>query len=88
MNSKLKANKKELKLKITLSERDNILLSNYAREHNISRAIAAKQILHQSLIANAKQLANTAPENQLCLFDNVQIDIFDIIKEETKNQKL
>lgn len=79
MNTKrIKASQKT-KLKLTLSERDNALLLQYAREHSVSRAVAAKQIIHQALIASQKN-ASTVPENQLSIFDNgVQIDIFDII---------
>lgn len=76
---------KTLKLKLTLSEKDNILLLHYAKEHGVSRTVAAKQIIHQALIANIKNVADSTPENQLRLFDNVQINLFDIIKEETNN---
>ncbi|MBQ8044999.1 MAG: hypothetical protein IJ269_01450 [Bacteroidales bacterium] len=85
---KAKKTPKTLKLKLTLSEKDNILLLHYAKEHGVSRAVAAKQIIHQSLIANIKAVADSTPENQLRLFDNVQINLFDIIKEESGNQDL
>lgn len=76
---------KTLKLKLMLSEKDSILLQHYAKEHGTSPAIAAKQIIHQSLVANVKNTADLTPENQLRLFDNVQINLFDIIKEEADN---
>lgn len=79
---------KKLKLKLTISERDNRLLLLYAKEHGVSRAVAAKQIIHQTLVANIKNAGDNTPENQLRLFDNVQINLFDIIKEESKNQDL
>jgi hypothetical protein len=60
MNSK--KTPKPLKLKLTLSEKDNILLLHYAKEHGVSRAVAAKQIIHQSLIANIKMLQTRHPK--------------------------
>jgi hypothetical protein len=82
MSTKRIKTPQKTKLKITLSDRDNALLLQYAREHNVSRAVAAKQIIHQVLVANKKNVS-TIPENQLSIFDNgVQINIFDIIDNE------
>ena len=82
MSTKRIKTPQKTKLKITLSDRDNALLLQYAREHNVSRAVAAKQIIHQALVANKKNVF-TIPENQLSIFDNgVQINIFDIIDNE------
>ena len=82
MSTKRIKTPQKTKLKITLSDRDNALLLQYAREHNVSRAVAAKQIIHQALVANQKNVS-TIPENQLSIFDNgVQINIFDIIDNE------
>ncbi len=76
------ATSKQRKIVLTLSDRDNAFLLEYAREREISRSVAAKQIIHQALMEYAKTLDNFIPENQLRLFDSVQVDIFEIIEKE------
>lgn len=64
------------KLTITLSERDMATLQQLAKSKKVTKAIAAKRILRDSLVEFKKNLPTKAPQNQLGLFDSVQIDIF------------
>lgn len=75
--------KKTTKVKrfsITLPEREGELLKQYAKEHGITRPMALRRLVRQSLRQYKIERANTlqsVPKNQLNLFDSIQVDIFD-----------
>jgi hypothetical protein len=79
---------KKAKIKVALSEKDDALLLQYAKERGVSRAVAAKQIIHQFFTANKNGVATEfVPKNQLSLFDcNYQVTLFDIIEKEEKKK--
>lgn len=78
MQKKPKA-KKPKKFSITLPEREGELLSLYAKEHKITRPAALRRMVREGLKAYKQSLSkrNIQPDNQLGLFDMVQIEMFD-----------
>lgn len=71
------AERKSKKISLTLSERDLLMLNQYAENQCITRGVAIKRLLRENLRNHAADLKNNAPKNQLDIFDSVQIDIFD-----------
>ncbi len=71
-----KNGKKAKKVILTLSERDFAKLSGYAQMQHVSRPLAAKRLLHEQLAAIAIDKSQRNAENQLGLFDSLQINIF------------
>ncbi|MBP5515961.1 MAG: hypothetical protein J6X86_03330 [Bacteroidales bacterium] len=75
MKSK-KRKSKGKKLSMTLSERDFVKLTEYARIHNITRPLAAKRLIREQLASLHVEKQRLVSKNQLGLFDSLQIDIF------------
>ncbi len=69
--------KKSKKFSISLSLKEGEILNLYAKNHGLSRPAAIRKILKENLQPYAEQMAKMGPENQLGLFDTLQIDIFD-----------
>lgn len=63
-------------MSISLSEREGEMLRLYADELGISRPAAMRRILKSYLGEYSKNRASVIPQNQLDIFDSVQIDIF------------
>ena len=76
MNKK-KPTKKVHRVVLTLSDRDFHKLDAYAKQSGTSRPMAAKRLLRQQLTTVASTHQQAVSENQLGLFDSMQIDIFD-----------
>ena len=72
---KKNAKRRGKKLTLTLSERDAAALVRYATQHKLTRAVAARRMIHEAL-ASWHETADAEPHNQLGLFDSIQIDIF------------
>lgn len=68
--------KKVKKLTISLSLRDFNKLALWAKKQNIARPMAAKRLLKAQLAALTIEKQQKLSENQLGLFDSMQIDIF------------
>jgi len=62
--------------KIKLSAQDEKLLARYCASNNISKTIAIKRILRLYLQESLEELEPEI-ENQLGLFDPIQMNIFD-----------
>lgn len=75
---KKRASKKPKRLTISLSARDFEKLTRYAKTTGASRPLAAKRLLRQQLAAMTFEKKEVQPKNQLCLFDSVQMNIFDV----------
>jgi hypothetical protein len=71
-------NKKQKQIihKIKLSQADQKLLNRYCIVNNLGQTIAIKRILKHYLLNNISEEVPT-PENQLGLFDPIQMNIFD-----------
>lgn len=63
--------------KIKLSVADEKLLLRYCAKNNVGKTIAIKRILRTHLQESLEELEPEA-ENQLGLFDAVQMNIFDL----------
>lgn len=63
--------------KIKLSEADQKLLNRYCAINNIGQTIAIKRIIRTYLQDNLPEIEPQA-ENQLGLFDPIQMNIFDV----------
>jgi len=63
--------------KIKLSAQDEKLLLRYCAKNNVGKTIAIKRILRTYLQNSLEEIAPEA-ENQLGLFDAVQMNIFDL----------
>lgn len=68
--------KKTKKFSFVLPAREDELLTLYAKEHSLTRPEAVRRILREFLRQYRNALAKAEPENQLGLFDSLQIDIF------------
>lgn len=68
--------KKNKKISITLPEREGEVLKVYAKELGITRPAAVKRIVRETLKQYKTALAKAEPQNQLGLFDSLQVDIF------------
>lgn len=71
-------NKKQKQIihKIKLSQADQKLLTRYCAANNLGQTIAIKRILKHYLLNNTSE-EDIVAENQLGLFDPVQMNIFD-----------
>lgn len=63
--------------KIKLSEADQKLLNRYCAINNIGQTIAIKRIIRTYLQDNLPEIEPEV-ENQLGLFDPIQMNIFDV----------
>ena len=61
---------KKKKISFALPEREGEMLARYAKEKGISRPAAVRRMVRTALQQHSE------PQNQLGLFDVVQIDIF------------
>lgn len=68
---------KNKKLNITLSPREAEMLGLFARENGTTRPAAIRRILREHLRDYASRRPQSCADNQLGLFDTLQIDIFD-----------
>ncbi len=73
---KKKSSKKAKKVIVTLSARDYDKLTLLAQKQNVSRPLVAKRLLRAQLSTLALEKQQKQSENQLGLFDSMQIDIF------------
>lgn len=73
---KKKGTKKAKKVIVTLSARDYDKLTLLAQKQNVSRPLVAKRLLRAQLSTLALEKQQKQSENQLGLFDSMQIDIF------------
>ena len=73
---KKKITKKAKKVIVTLSARDYDKLTLLAQKQNVSRPLVAKRLLRAQLSTLALEKQQKQSENQLGLFDSMQIDIF------------
>ena len=67
--------KKAKKISFSLSEREGEKLRIYALEHGISRPVAAKRLVREALKQYHPAANDKEPQNQLGLFDILQVDI-------------
>ena len=63
--------------KIKLSHQDEKLLTRYCAKNDVSKTIAIKRILKTHLQDSLPEIEPNA-ENQLGLFDPIQMNIFDL----------
>lgn len=76
----MKANKpKTYKFSITLPEREGKLLKMYAEDYGTTRPAAIRRMVCKCLKEYRQAKGTIEPDNQLGLFDAMQIDIFDEI---------
>lgn len=74
------------KITITLSEKEGEWLSLYAQDMGISRPDVVRRLMREGLRQyKASRGGSVVPENQLELFDSIQVDIFN---NTTKTEKL
>ncbi|MDO4217441.1 MAG: hypothetical protein Q4D03_04610 [Bacteroidales bacterium] len=73
---KKKKNNWGKKVYVTLSESDIDALRRYADAHHQAPAVAIRQVLRRELADYIVQKEKGKPDNQLGLFDSLQIDIF------------
>lgn len=69
-------NVKKKKYVIALSEREMQALSDYAIEMDVTRPLALRSIVKTYLKEYEKRSITHVPDNQLSLFDSIQLDIF------------
>ena len=79
---KKKRNKKNNKLPVVLTKHDHALLNRFCKVNNISKSSALRKIVHKFLQENVDCDSSQQPQNQLDLFDPVQMDIFDVIRKQ------
>lgn len=68
--------KRKKKFSFVLPQREDELLTLYAKQHSLARPEAVRRILRDFLRQYRAELPKAEPENQLGLFDSLQIDIF------------
>jgi hypothetical protein len=76
-NSRSKAKKK--RVVVTLPEREGEMLKAYARVHQTTCPAAVHRMVKEALKqfkSERNALAKAEPENQLNIFDSIQVDIF------------
>ena len=74
------------KITITLSEKEGEWLSLYAQDLGISRPDVVRRLMREGLRQyKASRGGSVVPENQLELFDSIQVDIFN---NTTKTEEL
>ncbi|MCR4659767.1 MAG: hypothetical protein K5650_05675 [Bacteroidales bacterium] len=71
-----KGHKSSKRYSVSLSEREGRLLQLYADSHDWTKPQALRHIIKGQLRQYCTTAANATAENQLELFDSVQIDIF------------
>ena len=64
------------KISFALPEREGEMLALYAKEMGVSRPAAVRRMVKSALREHFQDRPKAQPENQLGLFDAVQIDIF------------
>ena len=64
------------KVSFALPEREGEMLALYAKEMGISRPAAVRRMVKRALRDHFQNRPQSQPENQLGLFDVLQIDIF------------
>lgn len=72
---------KPRKVSITLPEWEGELLKFYAKEHRTTCPAAVHKMVRQTLRQFKSEMnaaAKAEPENQLNIFDSIQMDIFEI----------
>lgn len=70
------------KVTVSLSERDYELLKCCAGRKGVPKGVLVKQIVHSELQKFKESIGGELPvKNQLSIFDSVQTDIFNCIKE-------
>ena len=70
---------KPKKVSITLPEWEGELLKAYAKVHQTTGPAAAHKMVRQALRqfkSDMNAMAKAEPENQLNIFDSIQVDIF------------
>lgn len=67
---------KKKKISFALPEREGEMLARYAKEKGISRPAAVRRMVRTALQQYSSTIQHSEPQNQLGLFDVVQIDIF------------
>ena len=70
---------KKKKVSITLPEREGELLKSFAREHGTTCPAAVHSMVRQALRQYKSEVSarsKAEPENQLNIFDSIQMDIF------------
>ncbi|MBR1770017.1 MAG: hypothetical protein IJ748_06135 [Bacteroidales bacterium] len=72
-------NKNSQLIKIKLNNKDSDLLRHYCKLNNLTSNTAAKKIVREFLNQNVK-MPEKETENQLSLFNSIEMDIFDFIK--------
>ena len=78
---KKKRKKKNAKIYFTLTSRDQELLMRFCEVNKVTKTVAVRKIIHAFLQENVNQDFGQPPDNQLGLFDPVQMDIFDLIRK-------
>lgn len=68
--------RKAKKISITLPEREGEMLKMYAKELGISRPAAVRRIVRDALKQYKVTSHKDEPQNQLGLFDTLQVDLF------------
>lgn len=72
---------------ITLPEREGRLLKMYADDHGVTRPEALRRMVREALRQYKEQKGNIQPDNQLGLFDCVQMDIFGNFSQPKSNDE-
>ena len=67
---------KRKKYSISLSEREGRMLQIYADSHSLTRPEALRHLVKSQLHQINVAAKSATPENQLGLFDSIQVDIF------------
>lgn len=70
---------KKKKISITLPEREGEMLKSYAKAHHTTCPAAVRKMVKMALRqykAESDCKASPVPQNQLNLFDSLQVDIF------------
>lgn len=81
VKSKKKKRKKNNKIYVTLTNRDQLLLARFCKINNVSKSIVLKKVIHEFLQEKMNHEFGQQPDNQLGLFEPVQMDIFDVIRK-------
>ena len=76
VSPKQKPKQKRKKISISFSVKEVEVLNRYAADMGSSRAVALRRIVKSHLADYLRNALNAAPDNQLDIFDSVQIDIF------------
>lgn len=77
---------KTKKYTLTLSEHELRRLTAYAASSGIERPVALHRIVSQALQQYKEHASEQKDKRQLCLFDSVQIDIFNNTTKVNSNE--